>query len=63
MNPVLKTTLFVVKNSKKVKINKEKISDFVKKIINQQIKTPFWPKNYHLISNDVNEILTYLVIY
>lgn len=61
MNPVLETTLFVVKNSKKVKINREKIKEFIKKFKNK-IKTPFWLKNLHFISNDISKELVYLII-
>lgn len=61
MNPVLKTTLFVVKNSKKVKINKKKIFFLVKKLAGK-IKIPQWPEDLHLSSNNPEEILAYLII-
>lgn len=61
MNPVLKTTLFVVKNSKNVKIEKEKIKILAKKLA-PKIKIPKWPKNLHLQSKNPEKLLTYLFV-
>lgn len=61
MNLVLKTTLFVVKNSKKVKINTKKVKILAKKLA-PKIKIPKWPKNLHFQSKKPEELLTYLFV-
>ncbi len=61
-NPVRATTLFVVKNSKDVKINREKIKELAKRWIRQRIAVPLWPAEFHCATNDVQQMLDYLII-
>jgi len=61
MNPVLKSTLFVVKNSKKVKIDKENIKLLSKKLL-KILKSPKWPAEVHFQSKNADYLLTYLII-
>jgi hypothetical protein len=57
---VRETTFKVIKKAKEVKINFEKIDDLAKKIKNF---TPVsWPKNFHFQSDDIEKMLTYLIV-
>ena len=61
-NPARKTTLYVVKNSKDVKINKEKIRQTAKKWTSEKISIPEWPSGMHFRGKNDEQTLTYLIL-
>lgn len=61
-NPVRETTLFVVKNAKDVKINKEKVKELAEEWIKNGVEKPLWPEGFHLQTKDPQKLLDYLII-
>ena len=57
---VRETTYYVVKKAKEVKINFQKIKELAKKLKNLTFSS--WPKKFHLQTNDVEKMLTYLIV-
>jgi len=62
INPVRISTLHVVKKSREVKINRERIKEIAKKWAKTGLKVPRWPRQYHLITKDKQRMLDYLVV-
>lgn len=61
-NPVLLTTLEVIKKTKEVKINKDKVQEVARQWVATDLKVPDWPKEYHLKTRDEQKMLDYLII-
>jgi len=62
INPVRKTTLKVVKEAKKVKINRGRIENLAKIWIKKKIIIPAWPKKLHLQTKNKKSLLDYLIL-
>lgn len=62
MNPVLKTTLWIVKTSKDVKIDYQAIDRFIENTKSNDFTIPSWPKELHFSSPKEDELLVYLII-
>ena len=61
-NPVRKTTIFVVKNARDVKINRKAIKELARDWAKNGIEKSLWPENFHLQTKDQQKLLDYLII-
>ena len=61
-NPARTTTLEVVKKSKDVKINREKIKEIAKEWAAGDLQVPDWPREYHLKTENQQQMLDYLLL-
>jgi len=62
MNPVLATTLFVVKKAQDVTINRKKVNALGERWTKQKITVPAWPRQYHLQTENRRVMLDYLIL-
>ncbi len=61
-NPVRETTLYVVKKSDQVRINRDDIEKVVQKWAKGKLLKPKWSKKYYFKSQDRKKTLDYLII-
>jgi len=62
VNPVLKSTLYVIEHAKSVKINREKIKELAEKWVKGKMEIPSRPAEDILDAADERKILDYLII-
>ena len=61
-NPVRKTTIFVVKNARDVKINRKAIKELARDWAKNGIEKSLWPEDFHLQTKNQRKLLDYLII-
>lgn len=61
-NPVLSSTLYVVKHAKDVSINAGKIDKLAEEWIRIRVVPPLWPKDFHFETKDTRRLLDYVLI-
>jgi len=61
MNDVLETTRYVTERSQQVKIDKQALANFSRKLIEDEIQIPPWNYDYHFFDGD-QETVAYLLV-
>jgi len=62
-NPVLSSTLRVIKNAKSVSLNHKKIESLAMELSKAGVTVPDWPgRELHLVTKDIRRLLDYIIV-